>query len=243
MKLILLSDLHANVTALDSVLEDIRAFGQFDSFALLGDLVNYGMRPNETIEIVKSLSRPILVNLWGNHEYSLFGGSLERFATDRGREVLQYTRSILTDSSFHYLEEKMEHTGMSAHLIEGKRFLFIHGSLDDPYWGKLNCETMKDKRYSEFDYVISGHSHIPHYVEFFYDADSPSYRNKKRTVFINPGSIGQPRNHCPNAQYGILDTSSGNYEHRSVRYDIKAEQALFDSRVDVFYKTRLSLGV
>lgn len=243
MKLILLSDLHANVTALNSVLADIRAHGQFDSFALLGDLVNYGMRPNETIEIVKGITRPILVNLWGNHEYSLFGGSLERFATDRGRAVLQFTRSILTGSSFRYLEEKMEHSGLSAHMIEGKRYLFIHGSLDDPYWGKLNSETMRDKRYSEFDYIISGHSHIPHYIEFFYDAECPSYRNKKRTVFINPGSIGQPRNHCPNAQYGILDTSTGSYEHRSVQYDIKAEQVLYDSRVDTFYKTRLSLGV
>ena len=66
---------------------------------------------------------------------------------------------------------------------------------------------------------------------------------RKKTVFINPGSVGQPRNHNPYAQYGILDTQTQNYEHRSVRYDVDKEQALFDPRVDSFYKERLKKGI
>lgn len=53
MRIVLLSDIHANVTALQAVSEDINHIGSFDSIALLGDLINYGPRPNETIDIVR----------------------------------------------------------------------------------------------------------------------------------------------------------------------------------------------
>lgn len=243
MRLVLLSDIHANVTAFKAVYEDIQNMGPLDSYVILGDLVNYGPRPNEVIDMVDQLSRKILVNIWGNHEYSIFGGSLDRFATDRGRSVLQYTNSILTEDSRAYLDKKMNHQGYETCKIEGKRVLFIHGNLDDPYWGKFGVDKMADERYAAYDYVISGHSHIPHYVEFFFPSDNEAYRNKKRTIFINPGSVGQPRNHNPYAQYSILDTQTGHYEHRSVWYDVEKEQALFDDRVDVFYKNRIKLGI
>ncbi len=243
MRLVLLSDIHANVTAFKAVLNDIGAIGEFDAYAILGDLVNYGPRPNEVIELVKDLEIPLLVNLWGNHEYSIFGGSLERFATDRGRAVLKYTNSILTPESHRYLDKEMEHSGFLKCQIGGKTFLFMHGNLDDPYWGKFGIEKMNDERFAEYDYVISGHSHVPHYVEHFFASDNAEFRNKKRIIFINPGSVGQPRNHNPYAQYGILDVESGNYEHRCVWYDVKEEQKLFSDSVDKFYKDRLTLGI
>lgn len=243
MRIVLISDIHANVTAFQAVLDDIESLGEFEAFAVLGDLVNYGPRPNEVIEIVKNIKHPITVNIWGNHEYSIFGGSLDRFSTDRGRSVLQYTKDILSEESCQYLDINLEHSGYQKCRIEGKSYLFIHGDLDDPYWGKFGIDKMNDKRFAEYDYVISGHSHVPHYVEWFYASDNEEYRYKKRTVFINPGSVGQPRNHNPYAQYGILDTSTGNYEHRSVWYDVEIERKLFSDKVDKFYKDRLILGI
>lgn len=243
MLLVLLSDIHGNVTALQAVLNDIQHNVDFDSFVILGDLVNYGPRPNEVIQMVNSLPQELIINLWGNHEYSIFGGSLERFATDRGRSVLQYTNTILTEESRNYLDTQMNHQGYKECLIEYKSFLFVHGNLDDPYWGKFGIDKMNDERYAKYDYVISGHSHIPHYVEHFFASDNADYRNKKRTIFINPGSVGQPRNHNPYAQYGILDLKTGNYQHRCVWYDVEAEQKLFSDAVDSFYKTRLTLGI
>ena len=243
MRLVLLSDIHANVTAFEAVLADIRDIGPCDAIAILGDLVNYGPRPNEVIDIVKNLSLPIIVNLWGNHEYSIFGGSLDRFATDRGRAVLKYTNTILTEESRKYLDTCMNHQGLEEKGIEQKYILFVHGNIDDPYWGKFGIDKMNDERYAKYDYVICGHSHIPHYMEHFFPSENKEYRNKKCTIFINPGSVGQPRNHNPYAQYGVLDTVSGNYEHRSVWYDVKEEQKLFNDSVDSFYRERLLLGV
>ena len=243
MRLVLLSDIHANVTALRAVLDDVKRIGDYDAFALLGDLVNYGPRPNEVIGIVRQEVKPLFVNLWGNHEYSIFGGSLERFATDRGRSVLTYTNSILSEESKSYLKQALVNEGYHQSTMDGLRILFMHGNLDDPYWGKFGIDKMSDERYSEYDYVISGHSHVPHYVEHFFPSENKEYRNKKRTIFINPGSVGQPRNHNPYAQYGILDTKSGCYAHRCVVYDIEKEQELFSGKVDKFYKERIKLGV
>ena len=243
MRLVLLSDIHANVTALQAVLKDIESLGEVDFFALLGDFVNYGPRPNEAIEIAKQLPKPLVVNLWGNHEYSIFGGSLDRFATDRGRAVLKYTNTILTEESRDYLDKCMNHQGMEGKEIGDKHILFMHGNIDDPFWGKFGIDKMNDERYALYDFVISGHSHVPHYVEHFFACDDVEYRNKKRTILINPGSVGQPRNHNPYAQYGILDVETGNYEHRCVWYDVKEEQKLFSDSVDNFYKDRLTLGI
>ena len=243
MKLVLLSDIHANVTAFLAVLNDIQTIGELDTFVILGDLVNYGPRPNEIIDLVQQLPQKTIVNIWGNHEYSIFRGGVDRFATERGRNVLQYTKSILTEDSERYLDVRMNHQGCERCHIEGKHFLFIHGNLDDPYWGKFSIDKIDYERYAQYDYVISGHSHIPHYVEHFFPSRNKEYRNMKRTIFINPGSVGQPRNHNPYAQYGILDIESENYEHRSVWYDVEEEQKLFSDNVDSFYKKRLTIGI
>jgi predicted phosphodiesterase len=243
MNIALLADIHANLTAFQAVLSDIISLGEVDSYAIIGDLVNYGPRPNEVIQIVKGLDKPLLVNLWGNHEYSIFYDGLNRFSTERGRQALRYTKSVLTDEVKYYLKDKMNHSGYQEYKIDGKRLLFIHGSIDDPYWGTIGLENVNDDRYAKFDYVISGHSHIPHYLEYFFESDNKDYRNRKRTVYINPGSVGQPRNHNPFAQYGLLDTQTGDYEHRCVWYDVSKEQAHYDAGVDVFYKERIRLGI
>lgn len=241
MKILLLSDIHANLSALSAVFENADRQG-YDSVALLGDIINYGMRPNEVIARLKEESKPIVCNIFGNHEKALDGQEDKHFATDRGRTALLYTKSTLNDISMAYLNG-MERQALLVKDVDGEKFLFMHGDLDDPYWGRFDTDKMKDMRYAAFDYVISGHTHIPHYMECFFPCDDPSHRNKKRTVFINPGSVGQPRNHNPHAQYGILNTDTGEYGHYCIGYNIKEEQNLYTDNLDSFYKERLALGI
>jgi len=241
MRLALLSDIHANLTALDAVLNDMES-REIGAVVLLGDLINYGPRPNEVVDRLRHLGWPILCNIWGNHEYSLFGGSPERFATDRGRAVLEYTKGILSSDTWEYLRQ-MNPEGREDLSIGAVSIMTLHGTPDDPYWGKFSLNNVEDIIFKQYDYVLTGHSHIPHYFEHFYPSDDPAYRNKKRTIFINPGSIGQPRDHNPNAQYGILDLDTGSYEHCCVKYDVAEEQRLFSEAVDVFYKYRLEKGI
>ena len=77
----------------------------------------------------------------------------------------------------------------------------------------------------------------------FYEADNEEMRNKKSVLFINPGSVGQPRNHNPNAQYAILDSESLSVELRSIKYPVDKAMDLYDGSVDDFYRKRLEKGV
>lgn len=240
-RIAILADIHANLSALEAVVSDMRVQRIF-AIILLGDIVNYGPRPNEVIDAIKRFEWPVLTNIWGNHEYSLFGGDLARFSTDRGRAVLNYTKTLLSDKSWDYLQG-MSKKGIEEIAIDGASFLCAHGTIDDPYWGNFTMKMLEDVRFEKYDYVLTAHSHVPHYIEHFFKSDNAVFRNKKRTVFINPGSVGQPRNHCPQAQYGVLDLETGEFIHRCMKYDVMSEQALFNDKVDVFYKERLSKGI
>lgn len=243
-RIIVLSDIHANLSALRAVLADIKS-KQYepDVVVLLGDIINYGMRPNEVIEELKNLPYPVEINLLGNHEKALLDGEVNHFSTERGKRLLQYTSSVLTDASLKYIREKMNSTAYETKKWCDRQFLFIHGNKDDAFWGKLSVDKMADSYYSKYDFVISGHTHLPHYLEYYYSVDCPHLRNKKKTIFINPGSVGQPRNQNPYAQYVFLELSSGTVHHNAVSYDVETEYQLYPPFLDSFYKERLILGI
>lgn len=244
-RFLVLSDIHGNLSALRAVISDFKSRGYNpDGIIILGDNINYGMRPNEVVEELRLLSEryDVIVNIFGNHEKALIDGETSHFSTDRGKKVLDFTRNHLNGESFEYINT-LTKEGFKDLVIDGKRILFIHGDLSDPYWGKLNKNTVDDKSYGDFDFVISGHSHIPHLMEHFHAAENPLYRNKKRTVFINPGSVGQPRNHNPSAQYLYMEISSETFHFNSVPYDIDKERALYTEEVDPFYSDRLTKGI
>lgn len=244
-KFIILSDIHGNLSAFQEVIRDFEHKKYvFDGLVILGDSVNYGMRSNEVVDCLIALEEkyPILVNLVGNHEHSILTGDTSRFSSPRGAEALRFTDSILTQRSRRYIENlKLE--GMAVLEMHGKNVLFVHGSLQDPYWGKLNQSNTIDELYSSFDYVFSGHSHIPHLIEQFFSVDSPDFRNRKKTVFLNPGSVGQPRNHNPKASYLYVDLENEVFHFNTVEYDIEKEQSLFGSELNNFYAKRLKLGI
>lgn len=244
-RLIIISDIHANLSALEKVFEDASVRYEYDSVAILGDIINYGMRPDEVIGYLGRVSRPIIVNLAGNHENALLNGDCSRFSTERGKEVLAFTRERLGKDSVDYIRGNLVGSGMTEMEIGGHRVLFVHGTLSDPFWGKMSPEEMRKAEYAGYDYVISGHSHVPAFVEIFHEcAGRPEYRNKKRTVFLNPGSVGQPRNHNPRAHYLYADFESETFHFNSVEYDVAKEQSLYEGeKINVFYKDRLTNGI
>jgi predicted phosphodiesterase len=136
----------------------------------------------------------------------------------------------------------MSNHGQTLFEIKNKKCLAIHGSLQDEYWKAIRpCDDLE--AYRQYDYVFSGHSHLPHYFAEYYKTDNPAARNQKKTIFLNPGSVGQPRNLCPMAQYAILDLETESITMARVPYDIKKEQSAFSDNIDAFYKNRLERGV
>jgi len=247
LKLLILSDIHGNVSALNAVLEDIGKKWEIDRLAMLGDFIDYGMRSNEVIQIIRNLDIVVVCNIWGNHERAIVKKDYAHFSSDRGVVSARNTRRHLTQDSLDYLESLPGIGGKQEFEWAGKKFLAIHGSLTDAYWKAIfpikgNGTDGQFEGYEKYDYVLSGHSHCPHVFPIFYNDEKPECRNKKRTIFINPGSVGQPRNHDPRAQYAILDTENG-VSLCVVQYDIECEQSLFTDEVDSFYRERLMNGV
>lgn len=241
MKLLIMSDIHGNIHALNAVLSEIEKC-KFDACVLLGDLIDYGMYSNEVIAKIEKLSMPIICNIWGNHEDAIINDRYEKFSSDRGRACAKFTKSKLNSHSLDYLKNKMCADGRFEFSVDGKKCLAVHGSLNDSYWKSLSPDSDLTV-YADYDFVFSGHSHLPHYFEKFYACDNAKTRNKKKTVFINPGSVGQPRNLNNMAQCVILDSDTEAVNFLKIKYDISAAQQAYDNQVDEFYKTRLKYGV
>lgn len=242
MKILIMSDIHGNEQALNAVIEKAEKSYEIDACFLLGDLIDYGMHSNEVIQRIKSLPYPILCNIRGNHEEAVINENYESFSSERGKQSAQYTKGILNDSSWAYIRNEMSDQGMFTFECAHKRCLAVHGSLTDQYWTSIDIE--KDLfDYSDYDYVFSGHSHQPHFAEKYYPAEDARRRNKKKVIFINPGSVGQPRNHNPMAQFAVLDIQTETVVFDKASYDIAKEQSAYVGQVDEFYKVRLEVGV
>lgn len=245
-KYLILSDIHGNVSALNAVIEDCKN-ETFKGVFLLGDLIDYGMRSNEIIRMLIGFEssiweKKIIVNLWGNHEKIVVEKNYELLSTNRGRVMAQYTEKRLSQETKKYIHSKMNKEGVKEVTIDKLKILTIHGSLDDCYWKAITPDNQRGE-YRNYDIVLSGHSHCSHAFTHFYTVNDPDYRDKKAVLFINPGSVGQPRNQNPCAQYAVLSLPNKRTELRAVEYNIKYEQSLFPEEIDLFYKERLTKGV
>ncbi len=241
MTIAILSDIHGNLAALEAVFKSLRIFA-LEGIVLLGDLVDYGPHSNEVICSFQNIKIPILCNIIGNHEYAILNDDYSRFSSERGILSAKHTKETLDENSWNFIKKEMNNEGMEQIEMKGCKCLVVHGSLRDRYWKSImpGDDLLE---YSKYDYVFSGHSHYPHYFSMFSKVDNPVTRNRRKTVFINPGSVGQPRNICSNAQYSVLDFDTGEVIMRCVPYNIKEEQEAFSNEVDSFYKTRLEVGV
>jgi len=245
-KYLILSDIHGNVSAFDAVLHHCKN-EEFKGVIILGDCIDYGMRSNEIIQKLIQLNESvwrnkIIVNIWGNHEKLVVDNDLEKLSSDRGRVIAQYTAKQLSAQSVNYIKNNMKKDGILEFYLGNLKCLAVHGSKEDCYWKAIAPDTLRGE-YAEYDIVLGGHSHYSHCFTKFYPIDNPEMRNKKAVTFINPGSVGQPRNQNPYAQYAVISLPSKQVELRAVNYDIEYEQALFPDEIDKFYKTRLKNGI
>jgi putative phosphoesterase len=230
------SDIHANLTALEAVYEHFLKLKINADIVILGDYIDYGARPNETTEYIKKMSPKIV--LCGNHEKAIGGTEYNKFSSQRGIDSSKLLGKLLNESSIKFIEEH-QHSFFEIN----ENILFIHGDLQDPSWGRMPYTEMQDRKYAKYDFVISGHTHVPHLMEMFYESGNTILRNRKKTIFANPGSVGQPRNNNPFAQYMVINTVTEECKFYKVQYDVVKEQSFFTEEFDDFYKKRLTFGI
>lgn len=225
MRVLVISDIHANLVALEAVLADA-AGAAYEAVWCLGDLVGYGPQPNECIERVRALDR--LVCLVGNHDKAVLGElDINAFNHD-ARAAILWTRETLTPANRAYLQSLMP-----LHTVGD--FTLAHASPRQPIWEYiLNRYIARDNfPYFSTPYCLVGHTHVPAvYVAPGPDGECgelpPDYEHVFRLdgqrLIINPGSVGQPRDSIPDAAYAFLDTDARAWEYRRVPYDVAATQ-------------------
>lgn len=227
MRFLVLSDIHANLTALEAALA--AAHGRWDRAVCLGDVVGYGPDPNEVIDKVRSLEA---LTIRGNHDKAGCGIDSADDFNPVARSAALWTREQLRPENLKYLQE------LPSGPVEVDGISLIHGALRD-----------EDEYVFAPAQALDGLLEAPSNVSFFghtHFQGGFSFRDNKLAVIqlkpspgagfaalqldgetrylLNPGSIGQPRDGDPRAAFAVADMSHKVVEYWRVPYDVEAVQ-------------------
>jgi predicted phosphodiesterase len=214
-----LADIHANLHALDAVLEAVRSEG-VDAYLVAGDLVGYGPFPNECVERVAGLDAACVA---GNHDLIVLGQLSDDRCIPLAKTSLAWTRDVLRDDARSYLE------GLPPSVDIGP-IVIAHGSLDDPQEYTRTPEQaiaqleQLEREHPEARTLIVGHTHRP------WACDETGREPERRgavalpneRLLLNPGAVGQSRELRVRAYYLLFDLDRRVAEFRTVGYDTRA---------------------
>jgi diadenosine tetraphosphatase ApaH/serine/threonine PP2A family protein phosphatase len=226
MRALVVSDIHSNLEALQTVLGDSEAHGGFDTLWCLGDMVGYGPDPNECIDLIRSHPH---VAIAGNHDLAALSAvGLEVFNANAA-EAARWTGRQLS-------QEQRDYLAALPQRLESEGVTLVHGSPLDTTWGYFLPAYMGQQELRQsFDEIetpwcLVGHSHIPFVcresdLSFLTPTEGQPVRVDQERLVLNPGSVGQPRDGDPRAAYGLYDAEAATFVHLRVAYDIGAVQA------------------
>ena len=244
MRYAIIGDIHANLAAFTTVLDDIKRQGEVEKLWCLGDVVGYGPDPHECIEL---LSQTNHVCVAGNHDWAAIGKiSTSEFNPDAAR-ACHWTVQQLSSTDIEYL------TSLPLTIQEGD-FTLVHGSPREPIWEYLISTSLAKENFAYFksQFCLVGHSHMP--LIFSQDEDDTYSSSQfltniglvlgRNRLIINPGGVGQPRDGDPRASYAIYDTETRLVKLYRVSYDIRSTQDRMVARgLPIRLVSRLSYGV
>lgn len=239
MRVALLSDVHANLTALDGVLAALPAV---DEIWVMGDTVGYGPDPAEVIARLHERRAHLVA---GNHDRAVATGEgLELFNPIAAEAALLHRSWLAADELAALADLPLT--------LSRERFTFFHGSLREPLWEYIfdTPTAAATLALAPTACSVCGHTHIP---ALFVAVDGvtraravkvgQAYPLSEGKTLINPGSVGQPRDRDPRASWALLDTEKGVTFQRTA-YDVAATQRRMRTRqLPDFLIERLAIGL
>ena len=218
----ILGDIHANIDALNVVLDDCRAQGVTD-FLCTGDVVGYNACPHECLDVVRGLGCPIVM---GNHDYYVSSQqNLDDF-NPHAAAVIEWTRRQLTEDELGFLN------GLPF-VTTKMGITLVHSTMDNPEgFGYVFDHLQAEAHFAHqvTPICFHGHTHCPMIYEkqigAVYRIDAQDFTIPiGRKYFINVGSVGQPRDGDPRAAYVLYDPKARTVRFRRLEYDVAAAQA------------------
>ena len=247
MRYLILSDIHSNVEAFVACIRRAKQ-ARYDTVLCCGDIVGYGPNPVEAIDLVRDLNTTCIR---GNHDRVASGLDEATNFNMHARQAIYWTRDALPDAYRDYLAAlpvgPMDITAESQ---------LVHGAIthEDDYIF-TEAEANMNLLLTRKNITFFGHSHFP--VVFTANKSdkavlAPMYEFDEFTaaecdphvkVFVNPGSVGQPRDGDPRAAFAIWDYERARVEFYRVEYDVEKTQAkMRDARLPTYLIDRLSRG-
>jgi predicted phosphodiesterase len=219
MKLALVSDLHANLEALDAVLRDIDRAAPGAQLVCAGDIVGYGPDPEACIARLQERAAPCVM---GNHEEMVLGRRDFSRCVHAGIVAAVWTRRQLSAEARAYLEALPPHLRLNSSVV------VCHGDLESadtyvstPERAEAALAQLRAE-HRDADVLVCGHTHhaalYTREEGFRHVADGPEYA-LAAPCLVNPGSVGQARDGAPLASYALLDTGRRRVSFRQVAYD------------------------
>ena len=240
MRVAVLSDIHANLAALDAVLGSL---GSVDAVWHLGDVVGYGPDPDGVVERLGEIGA---IGVRGNHDAAAAGGNEIEWFNPDARRAMEWTRARIAGPTRDWLAALPERHG------EGE-FSLVHGSPREPTWeyivsvpiARANLATLTTP------FGLFGHTHLPMVfaehdgrVEQIEPGDGSTLSLDGRRALVNPGSVGQPRDGIVTASYLILDTEARRVTWHRTAYDVASVQAaMADAGLPARLVERLAYGL
>jgi predicted phosphodiesterase len=239
MRYAILGDIHANLDALQVILEDAKK-EKVTHYACVGDLVGYNPNPKECIDIVRDMNMPCVK---GNHdEYASVDDDCVGFRP-MAAEAIRWTRQQLSVEDKKYLKNLK-----FVRYVEN--FTIVHATLDMPQkWGYVMDKLAAAASFSYQNTAVCffGHTHVP--LAFVRDSvvKGGTYEmihiEPGKKYFINVGSVGQPRDGNPMAGYVLYDLVTNTVTLRRLEYNLKAVQKkIFEAGLPERCATRLEIG-
>jgi diadenosine tetraphosphatase ApaH/serine/threonine PP2A family protein phosphatase len=247
VRYLILSDLHANVDALDAVL-DAAAGGAWERAIVLGDLVGYGADPNGVVDRIRDLD-PLAV-IRGNHDKAACGIDDGSSFNTVARIAAHWTYETLTPSNRDYLR------ALPMGPVPIDDWLEIcHGApFDEDHYIFDASDAMQAIEAASRPLCLFGHTHLPAVYHYeagrFTAAYAPDPDEDERIdlregmrSLVNPGSIGQPRDGDPRAGFALYDTEGPTLFLRRVHYPVGAAQRrILDAGLPTSLANRLAIG-
>lgn len=239
MRYAVFGDIHANLEALTTVMEDAVS-QECSDYVCLGDIVGYNANPVECLEYVQSLNCPVVK---GNHdEEATMDRSLDEL-NPLAEQALLWTREQLNETHKDWLREL-------KFVRQVRDFTIVHATLDSPSsWAYVSnrFDAMASFSYQFTPLCFYGHTHAPRIYEkddtvrCLRDTEVNIKRGTK--YFINVGSVGQPRDGDWRASYAIYDTEAQTVNIRRLEYDLQTTQRKIKAAgLPTVLAERLSLG-
>jgi len=220
MNVLLLSDIHSNLAALEVVVEDANANFEIGETWALGDLVGYGPQPAECLSLLKSID---VVAVAGNHDLAVVGAISTADFNDIAAAAVEWTQGVLDDVN-------LDHLRGLATTRERHGITLVHGSPRAPAWEYVVDEGVAAQALNDVETVglAVGHTHYPVIYEQrggeigqVQPVPSQSRSVAGTKFLVNPGSVGQPRDRDPRASYAVLDLDEEIITHMRAEYDVE----------------------